>query len=262
MFKIAQSIGSLFLFASIFACGSGSSTNPAAQTTLSFEDAPAADFELLFIGNSHSSVNNLPALVTRLIEAGTKGKTANGFNAPGWQFLDERVGDGVTQQSIEARPWTHIFLQAQKYSTTGQYYYSTSAAEEWVRKVKAVNATPVMFPEWPRRNNYEEGRRVYLLHVSIAETEPACVAPVGPAWDLARINHPEINLHASDGNHSSLKGALLTAFVFYEVITGNLASELSYVSAIDVSENEQNILRNIASEALQADPPCPLFPTN
>ncbi len=243
----------------LIACGGQNSTvnNPNIQSDIN--SAAKSDYELLFIGNSHSSLNDLPELVAKLIIAGTSNKTVNTFNAPGWQFLDERIGDGVTQPTLEAREWTHVFLQAQKYSTTGLYYYSTDAAEEWVRRVKTQNALPIMFPEWPRKNNFEEGARIHQLHHSIASVEPACVAPVGLAWDLSIARYPTLNLHSSDDNHSNLNGALLTAFVFYEVLTGNLASELGYVDTINVSQTIQAQLKEIATETIAANPACPYF---
>lgn len=258
------------LLLSITACNTGdktssnnSQTNNSSNIPINNDipnnTAPIEDFEILFIGNSHSSSNNLPGIVSQLIEAGMAEKKANANRAPGWGFLSDRIDDGVTQKTIDGRAWTHIILQAQKYSTSGRYHYPTSAAEEFIRRSKNKNATPILFPEWPRRGNFEEGMRIHLLHLSIAATEPACVAPIGLTWDLAIERYPNINLHAPDGNHSNLKGALLAAYVFYETITTQKASGLSYVESIDVSREEQKILREIASETIAANPACPLI---
>ena len=230
-----------------------------AHERYSLETTPAADIEVLFIGNSHSSYNNLPGLVQTLIEHGVADKSVNAFVAPGWGFLADRVNDGFTYETIQARPWTHVILQAQKYSTTGLYTYPTSAAELWIKRIKEQNAIPVMFPEWPRKFNYEEGLRVHQLHMSIAATEPACVAPIGLTWDLAIERYPQLEFHASDGNHSNPRGALLSAYVFYEVITEQLASELPYIASLDFSAEEQQLMRETASEVIAANPPCP-FP--
>jgi hypothetical protein len=255
----------IFLLLTI-ACGTNrnNSESPAAELTIVSgnvtgdidSNALPADYELLFIGNSHSSFNGLPNLVAILIEAGEQGTTANAGLAPGWNFLSDRLNDGVTQQALEARAWTHVFLQAQKYSSTGQYSYSTEAAEEWIRRVKTKNALPIMFPEWPRRGNTEEGQRVYELHRSIALEEPACVAPVGPVWDEFILRYPAIGLHATDGNHSNLKGALLSAYVFYQIISGNPASGISYIAQIDVSEQVQEKLKEVASVFHNTHLPC------
>jgi hypothetical protein len=113
-----------------------------------------------------------------------------------------------------------------------------------------------MFPEWARRNNDEEGSRIHKLHQQIAAIEPACIAPVGLAWEQAKLSSPKLRLHAADGNHSNLKGALLTAFVFYEIISGRLASDLPYVRSIKVDADIQAELRDIASQALRDYPAC------
>ncbi len=216
------------------------------------QEGPAHHYALLFMGNSHSSANDLPGLVARLIEVGEAGSSAEAELAPGWGFLADRLNDGVSRQSLESRPWTHVVLQAQKYSTTGLYSYPTTAAEEWIRRVKAQGAVPVMFPEWPRRGNFEEGARVHRLHLSIAGREPACVAPVGLTWDAALLRHPGLVLHAPDGNHSNLAGALLTAYVFYQLLTGRSADALPVIPSIAVAADTQRQLKAVAAEVTAA----------
>ena len=238
----------------VIGCGDSAKVHNEYQNPL--EGQPLADYEILLIGNSHSSVNGLPDLVVSLIENGLVGKSANATLAPGWGFLDERLDDGVTAQLLASRTWSHVTLQAQKYSTTGNYWYSTDAAEEWIRRVKGQNAIPILFPEWPRRGNFEEGLRVHNLHLDISSREPACVAPIGLAWDEAIAIYPELSLHASDGNHSSLAGALLTAYVLYQVITAQSAANLPYINEINVSAEVQQQLREIAAYIVENNIPC------
>ena len=242
-------------------CKSGSSnTSPLVipiQQSNNNEPSAAFDFQLLFIGNSHSSANNLPGLVKELILAGDANLAVHTALAPGGNFLAERLDDGVTLDKLTSRSWTHVFLQAQKYSSSGQYFYPTDAAEEWIRRIKAQDGLPIMFPEWPRRDNTEEGQRIHDKHLGIAAREPACVAPVGLAWEESLARYPNLKLHAADGNHSNLTGALLTAYVFYEVVTTKSAAELPYVNSISVSDNIQMQLRRVASDVISLNPPCP-----
>jgi hypothetical protein len=253
----------LSLFIGLSGCSSDVATSNSSVNTnvpsnvTDLTAMPVADYDVLFIGNSHSSSNGLPNLVTKLIESTAQGKTANAGLAPGYRFLDERVNDGVTLEILNARQWTHVFLQAQKYSTTGRYTYSTVAAQEWIKTVKSLNATPVMFPEWPRYRNKEEGQRIYDLHLLIASKEASCVAPVGPVWDASVARHPNIKLHAADGNHSNLNGALLTAYVFFQIITTQPANVLGYVPEIGVSEATQEKLRAVALDFHNLHLPCP-----
>jgi hypothetical protein len=229
-------------------------------TGLPLAESRADEFQVLLIGNSHSARNNVPDLIENLIEVGQPGAIVHVDNAPRWVFLAERIGDKVTQKSLESRPWTHVVLQAQKYSSSGRYYYPTDAAEEWIRRVRKLDAEPVLFPEWPRKGNAEEGPRVHGLHMGIAEREPACVAPMGLAWQIVRDDNPEIQLYARDGNHSNRAGALLAALVLYQAITGRPADELPDISKGRIDPEVQSILRAAASNAHRALPACPDTP--
>ena len=202
----------------------------------------------------------MPELVENLIEVGQPDSTVAVNNAPRWVFLAERIGDKVTQKTLESRPWTHVVLQAQKYSSSGQYYYPTDAAEEWIRRIRIIEAEPILFPEWPRMGNSEEGPRVHGLHMGIAEREPACVAPMGLAWQIVIDEHPEIMLYDRDSNHSNKNGAFLAALVLYQSITGRSANELPDISRGRVKAEVQKVLRFAASNAHRALPGCPDTP--
>lgn len=212
------------------------------------------DYQILLMGNSH--VNSLAGIISHLISARFPAKQVTASSAQGIGYLSDRIKDKASMDKLTNTPWTHVILQAQKYSTSGGFTYPTDAAVSWIKLAKAQNSTPIMFPEHPRLNNTTEGLRVYQLHKGIAEQEAACVAPVGLAWDRAIALDPDINLHHVDGNHANTTGKLLTAFVFYQVITGESADALPYIEEIDVDELTQNILRQIASYALEQNPAC------
>lgn len=226
------------------------------ETPSQNDSLPTVDFDLLFIGNSHSRFNDFPNLVKTLIETGVSGKSVNAQAAPASGFLDEHLANGSTKELVESKAWTHVILQAQKYSSSGRYSYPTTAAENWIRIIRSINAAPLLFPEWPRRGNFEEGQRVYELHLQIASQEPACVAPIGLVWDEVIATYPGLVLHAPDGNHSNLAGALLTAYIFYQVITDKPASGLPYIAQINISADVQKQLRDTAS-TITKQYPCP-----
>ena len=246
----------IFCLALVSSCGGGSSELLTPQNPTQTILIPQNDIEILFIGNSHSANHDLPQLVATLLKSGMEDTTVYADLAPGYSFLVDRLGDNVTHEKIKSRNWSFVILQAQKYSSSGLYSYPTTAAEQWIRRSTAQNAVSIMFPEWPRRGNYEEGLRVHGIHLRIASREPACVAPVGLAWDHMIAIDPTIPLHAADGNHSNLNGALLTAYVFYQVISEQSAKALSYIPEIAVSETNQRIFREVAADIVAANPPC------
>jgi len=217
-------------------------------------EAPAPVYAVLLLGNSHSMKSGLPQKLERLLV--TLGPVIVEV-APGWQFLDERFDDGDTRALLESRDWTHIVLQGQRYSVSGREAFPTDAAEAWIRRVRAAGAVPVLFPEWGLYGNDGESLRVQRLHEAISANEPACIAPIGLAWEVALENRPGLRLHAADGNHANNRGALLAAYVLYEVITGGAAAGLAAESGMGVSAADQAFLGAVASTLMKNKTACP-----
>ncbi|HEY7639796.1 MAG TPA: hypothetical protein VH814_08735 [Steroidobacteraceae bacterium] len=256
--KIRSACAALALF--LAACGGGGGSDDMQSGGSTSGPPPVtADISLLFMGNSHTSANNLSAMVADMVRAGKPGMTVGSVEAPGWLFLDERLHDAATITLLRSQDWSFVILQAQKYSSSGQFEYSTEEAKELIRISREQHAVPVMFPEWPRRG-IDETQRIYDLHVSIAQAEPACVAPIPQAFDLALARDPTLTLHASDGNHSSPAGAFLAALVLYATITGQSPQDLPALTRYPVDAAVQEELRGIAAETVQTVPPrmwCP-----
>ena len=244
------------------ACGGGSGGSGSSDSTPRPGSPPAvpdSDITLLFMGNSHTSVNDLSGTVTAMVQAANPDKTVFGTEAPGWMFLDERLDHAQTLAVLRSHPWSFVVLQAQKYSSSGQFNYSTAEAEELIRRSRALGAVPILFPEWPRKD-IAETERIYNLHTSIAQREPACVAPVGQAWDLSLARYPNLVLHAADGNHSAPAGAFLAALILSATITQGAPLELPFIEGTNVDTETQALLRGIANETVNMVAPrlwCP-----
>jgi hypothetical protein len=254
--RFRGSIAALVLFAASCGGGGGSGTSPA---TVSPPATVAADISILFLGNSHTAVNDVPGTVGAIVRAARPDKTVATVNAPGILFLDERLGDAATLQLLRERRWSFVVLQAQKSSSSWTVEYSTAEAISLVRMARDGGAVPILFPEWPRRG-IVESQLLYGLYVSIASAAPACVAPVPQAFDLAAARYPAIVLHADDGNHSSPAGAYLASLVLAATITRASPALAPTLPIAGVSADEQARLREVATDAVAAQSPrqwCP-----
>ena len=218
------------------------------------DNSDAQNFRVLLMGNSHSSALQTP--LSLMLEAGLAPRPVSVALVPGFKFLADRVDDGESAEMLASDAWTHVILQAQKYSTSGTETYPTTAAEYWIRGVKSIGATPILFPEHPRRGNNWEGPTLWELHKGIADRETSCVAPVGLVWDEMIFVAPELELHQADGNHASSQGAFLTSLVFYQVITGLPVEELPFVSEAGVSAEVQQVMKETVGKILFLYPPC------
>jgi hypothetical protein len=223
------------------------------------EAAPAAraDIALLFMGDSHTSANGLTEMVAAMVRAAQPGKSVEAVVAPGSMFLDERATDAGTLQLLRSRNWTFVVLQAQKHGTGG--LFDSLATELLIRIAREFLAVPILFPEWPRRG-IAESQRIFDLFASIARRQPACVAPIGQAWDLAIARHPDLALHAADGSHSTPAGAFLAALIIAATMTGFSPDGFPTFGEIGVDAAVQAQLRAIAAETVLVYPPrqwCP-----
>lgn len=218
-----------------------------------------ADVPMLFMGNSHSSLNDLQGTIEAMVGAARPDESVEAVEAPGWMFLEDRYRDAASMQVLRAQDWAFVVLQAQKYSTTGCCVYSTTEAEALIRAARAQHAVPILFPEWPREG-VDETMTIYDVHVSIAQQEPACVAPIGQAWDLSLERHPGLVLHADDGNHSSASGAFLAALILSATMTGASPLDMPALGGFGVGAEAQALLRQVAADTVAAWPPrqwCP-----
>jgi len=212
------------------------------------------DYRVLLIGNSH--VASLPSLLNTILAQGVPEKTVHIASAGGIDYLDERLRDSASVDLLRNNQWSHVILQAQKYSQSGSVNYSTTSAQIWVQLAKSQNTTPVLFPEHPQKDHESEGQKLHELHLSIAALQASCVAPIGLAWDRALLFQPTLRLHADDGNHAALMGAFLTSLVFYEVITGMSADLLPYIDSIGIEQSTQDFLGQIASATVLENAAC------
>jgi hypothetical protein len=218
------------------------------------DNSSASAYKVLLMGNSHAA--GLYAVLADLLALGQPGKPVEVQLSSSAGFLVDRVNDGFSEQLLESEPWTHVILQAQKYSTTGTLTYPTDAAEYWIRGSKEQGATPIMFPEHPRQGNSWEAKTLWDLHTGIAVRENTCVAPVGLVWDEVIFRDPSLVLHMIDGNHASKTGALLTALVFYPIITGQPVESLPDLSAFDIDPAAEQIMKESVSALLFNYSPC------
>jgi len=254
------------------ACGGGSNSSaPIAVAAPAPTPTPAppappiapvsADITILMMGNSHTSTHQLPETLAAMVRAGKPGRTVAVVVAPGLMFLEERFNHAPSIALLQSQRWSFVVLQAQKYSTSGQFVYSTAEAEQLIRMARSMGAVPIMFPEWPRFG-IPETATIYDLHASIAFKQPACVAPIGQAWDLALSRNAALTLHAADGNHSAAPGAFLAALVLYATLTGGSPAALPALPIPGVDDAVQSELRKVAADTVQAISPRTLCPND
>jgi hypothetical protein len=179
---------------------------------------------VLFIGNSHTFVNDLPVVFGKLVRAKhpSRGLAITDVTTGGATLADH-LKDGAAARAIARSPWDYVVLQEQSNTPA----YAPDAFENSVRRfdalVKAAHAKTVIYELWPHRGATSSDEAVYTR---VAHAVDAIVVRVGPAWMRALAREPNLALYAPDGYHPAPAGTYLAACVFYATLLGETVDDL------------------------------------
>lgn len=180
---------------------------------------------ILFLGNSYTYVNDLPAVLTRLAASPRSPvRFETGMLAPPGQTWEGHDADPQAATLI-AQGWDDVVLQDQSeqaWSVDGIKPALVHLAEA----ITASGARPVLYMTWARAPRRGAEARELAQMMALAryyerhgEVTGAVVAPVGRAWERA-LRDPAMTLHDPDGSHPSPVGTYLAACVLYATLTG------------------------------------------
>lgn len=213
------------------------------------EKVRLADVSVLYIGNSHTSMHNLPNLVDRMIRFCHPEKTVYSRQV-GVRFLEDVALDARFKQEIETRPWKYVVLQAQKESRSGQYQYSQAEGIEFAKLARARGAAVIFYAEWGLQGVADHGPRIEQIYREMAAASGARVASVGRAWELALAARPDLPLYSPDGNHQTAVGAFLTPCVLFGRVANESPAVLAPFAYPAVGEADRKFLSDTAAKAL------------
>ncbi|MFI5281975.1 MAG: DUF4886 domain-containing protein [Candidatus Dormibacterales bacterium] len=223
--------------------------NPGCQSA----DRSSSCTRILFLGNSYTSVNDLPTVFADLAWSGGH-RVETGSQDPGGWTLADHAGAQSTRTLLAAKPWDLVVVQEQSEIPSieaSRLAYMYPAARKLVSLIRAVDAQPLFFVTWAHRAGWpEQGLAGYPTmqasidsgYLTIAAEQKASLAPVGFAWMTLVHQAPNIGLWQDDGSHPTTSGTYLAACVFYAAVFGqspvnlHYRSDLSDAAALQVQE--------------------------
>lgn len=187
---------------------------------------------VLFIGNSYTASNNLPAMINSV---------ANSFGdqiswiaqSPGGATLANHAANNTTYTNISANSWDYVVLQAQSQEPSfPDNQVDTQTIPYAIQIADSVYANRfcsevMMFMTWGRKDGDPQwapistfegmNGRLRSAYMRMADSVQGSVSPVGSAWAWVRANYPSLgdSLYVGDGSHPSVAGSYLIACTFY-----------------------------------------------
>jgi hypothetical protein len=171
----------------------------------------------LFVGNSFTARNDVPALVARLAEPRGK-RFEHRLISAGGASLRMHWNRGEAQDAIRREPWDYVVLQEQSTLPVKNAKRMHENVRLFDEVIRGAGAHTALYMTWARRHAPETQRAITEAYATIGADLGAVVVPVGLAWErlLARDDHPV--LHDADGSHPTLAGSYLAACVFYSTL--------------------------------------------
>lgn len=206
----------VFLMARFF--GLGSSTAQDAPQDAKTAEARKGGRRVLFIGNSFTYSNDLPAIIEALAAATGQKRFIHDEVVFGGYSLEDHWNDGQAMKAIGKGGWELVVMQHGPSAWDGRptmYEYAPRFAKE----IRRVGARPALFMVWPEKARLaSDFDRCSETYRTAAEMIDALLFPGGEAWQEAWKLDPSLPLYSFDDLHPSKTGSYLVALVMYEQI--------------------------------------------
>jgi len=175
--------------------------------------------KVLFIGNSFTARNDVPALIAGLAAAHGK-QLQHQLISAGGASLRMHWNKGEAQQLIQQDKFDYVVLQEQSTLPNKNAKRMHENIRLFDEVIKSSGAKTALYLTWARQNAPETQAAITDAYTTIGEELGATIVPVGIAWQNFLNEHQQPVLHDKDQSHPTFAGSYLAACVFFAVLFG------------------------------------------
>jgi protocatechuate 3,4-dioxygenase beta subunit len=216
-----------------------------------------SDPRVLFVGNSLTEGNDLPALVQAMAKAGGvllvyQAQTIGGAS------LDDQWDDGVARQLLGESRWDYLVLQQGPSSLPDSQIALRKSAAKWADLARKHGTTPALYMVWPFQGQANGFKLVSQSYRRAATSSKSLLLPAGEAWEQAIRAKRTPPLYQADKLHPTKAGTYLAALVITHGLTeirpSAVPSKLILASGQveEFPEEQAKALREAAEKAIDA----------
>lgn len=219
------------------------------------QPSSATELRVLFIGNSLTYTNDLPAVV----EAFAKATGQRPFAYKTIAFPDFSLEDHWkrkdSRNAIAKKEWDYVVLQQGPSASHEGRAVLLEYTRRFAEEIRRIRGRPALYMVWPSASRMQDFQGVSESYRQAAEDVDGLVFPVGEAWLSAWRVNPSIALYSSDGFHPSTAGTYLAGLVLYEQLFNRsplgLPSTVRLVSGgrVEIPTDQAALLQQAAEDA-------------
>lgn len=237
----------------------------------------ATAIDVLWLGNSYTYVNDVPATVSRLAEAAGQGPISYDSHLEGGWSWKKHAESEITVNLIQSKKWDVVILQeyslAPAYNTSRVCQDTVVYLDQLVQLIRQQNPTTIIqfYLTWGRpygdqsecRDNpqfctYEAMQTALSLSYTTfaCMNQPARVTPVGEAFRYVKENIDEdtfyslYNTNGVSDHHASPRGSYLSALLHFRALFNT--SPVGNTETGGLSADIAEVLQRVAEDTWQS----------
>ena len=216
--KMVNRLGRLFLNAGFYillfiSCSkTDAHTDPVGKNPL-ISDSIA--IQILFIGNSLTYTNDLPALLTNYAKSMDVQIRTSTIAFPNYALLDHLAESNIIS-ALSKTKFKYIIVQQGPSSQAEGRAWLIEGATKLKDLADKNGATLCIFMVWPAYANYYNFDGVIKNHTDAALLTNSILCPVGTAWKEYIDKTNDLSYYGPDLFHPSLKGSQVAAEIIFK----------------------------------------------
>jgi hypothetical protein len=172
---------------------------------------------VLFLGNSHTFVNFVPAILHDLFnEIGIEANCV--MLTQGGQCLDFHAGQINTKYNVLHGNYDYVILQGKATNFNAELYLE-NGKQIYDKYISKTATKPITYMVWSNRGKKHEQAAITNANIELAKYMNGAIAPAGTVWQKLLRSRPAPELYQEDGNHATPNGSYLAATCIFYAIT-------------------------------------------
>jgi len=212
--------------------------------------APGDGARVLFIGNSLTTVNDVPGLVARLAAASHQRFDYRTVAFDGYS-LEDHWNRGEARRAIAGGGWSIVVLQQGPSALPESRVQLRASVRRFDLEIRRAGARTALYMVWPsaeRLGDFEAVRTSYDL---AARDVGGLLLPAGQAWREAWRLDSHLPLYGADRFHPTMAGSYVAALVMFEAF---FERQPMPVAVANVSAAQSALLQQAAHAAVTRIP--------
>lgn len=177
-----------------------------------------ATLRVLFLGNSLTAANDLPALIKAMAAAGGVRLEADACISGG-SSLEDHWNRGSCRRMLAQGRWDYVVLQQGPSTLPESQVHLRQWGRRWAEEARKHGAKTAFYMVWPQENQRNGFELVSQSYRQASIAAGGLLLPTGDAWKSV-IRRGGIALYQPDGLHPTLAGTYLAALVITQGLTG------------------------------------------